>query len=1268
MQRRLRDIMVLACIALLIAIVSLIIIFLSDSLVLTIISCLLGLLMVVIAFSGITRVIIALSEVINTQATRLKNLETRVSGQDLSGLDEPLVELPSRVRAIEERQELANSHAIGLRKQLKVLRNRVPAGYMEPVQKSLGEIRAENKALLRSTFESALLLKRDPRSVLTTKQAHELFQDYLSQNRLLQLRPLIEHFDLLEDQRLSTLRMLYKFYRSTGYWELASKVIHQLKESSGLDTDANAALKLKHEVQVFSQPNAVTVDLPAASGYDPKGPIVHMVGRVLPETQTGYTLRTQYTALAQAKKGLPVVIVGQSGITKRGLESVEHYTFQGVNYYLLPGPVRNEIHLDEWLRANISELARLVESIRPSILHAQSDFFNALIVNVVGRAYGIPTVYEARGFWEYSWLSRTITANEWYNADTLFAMYGTPEAYEYRKNAEKVARSLPDHVFTLAEVMKEHILDSSDGDLLPETVSIVPNAVETESFPVQDKDHSLAEEIGIPEDVVTVGYISSMVEYEGIDTLIDAFASASESTQQPMALLLVGDGDYLPHLKQRVNSRGIANVHFPGRVPHETVLRYYGLIDLFVVPRKRSVVANLVTPLKPFEAFSTGRAVILSDVGALREIAEQSQAVEMFRADDSEDLAQKIIELVNNPSKRDELSRRAARWVRNNRTWDNNVNEYYRVYRNLGYQGPTNRVVESELSLLARDLNPGELVDSMAKAELPPLSGWFTIQDTEQSASSILKEGWRYASFEPVMLSRIEDWAEYGAQNRSWGFHLHSLECIDPMLREYDITGDIKWLNVANQVALDWVENHTLSSGTTDPMVWYDMSLALRMPRLIALALRSARLETHRDETVVLAAAIGRHFDELHLDRAFNPNNNHGFYTAVSQVHAAKYLPMFVEAETTAEQGRTRLIAMAFSQFADDGTHLEHSPDYHRMLLNSFERAINDNLIEDVEVEKRIERAAHVLGWMVQPDGTLVQLGDTPEYEVDNARPVPFDPETEYIVSDGAHGTPPANELAVFPSGGYAFVRSPQPKEPGTLHNSGYLAFSASFHSRAHKHADDLNVVWYERGQQILTDGGRFGYGELLAPESPLRREGFYYTSSERQYLEGTMAHNTLMMDGKNQERRRRKPYGSGLGECFQADGVFDLTGRVQHLDYVHRRRVIYRPGRELLLKDAVYSQSPEEREAIIWLNISGHFELESVADALIFVSHVDEKPTTIRVDGPGHLIDPVRGRENPMRGWRSRHDRSLEPVWSVGFKFSIETRASVATRIQFLD
>lgn len=662
----------------------------------------------------------------NRTATRLSNLERRLdrsrsaeaeTADALSQLEASLEELAERSQD-PQRLEMIEAELAAAARTLRVLRRRVPEGYLEPIGAEIAQLSdtlraelAERDSRLRADLnrvgstsrdawilgtESALQLGRRPRSFLTAQQALDLFTHYLEQDKLLQAGPLITHYKVLDRLDLGTLRRLYRFYKAAGYWDLAVLTLRQVAQKSGRSGDRKAVTKLEREVAVFSRPeSAVDVELPRGHAHDAAGPILHMVGKVLPETQSGYTLRTHYTAQAQSRRGLPVVVVGQSGITEGPVERITRYDHEGIDYYLLPGAPRGSMLVDEWLTANIQALGELVRRLRPSVLHAHSDFLNALIVHAVGRTYGIPTVYETRGFWEESWLTRAISVNGWgKNAENLFATYGSPSAYALRKHAEEVARTLADHNFTLAEVMKRHMLDAEAG-LPADQVSIVPNAVEAEEFPIQDRDPALAERLGIPDDAVTIGYISSMVEYESIETLIDAFRWASGRTSIPLRLLLVGGGSHLEALQRYATDAGAENIVFTGAVPHDDVLRYYGVIDIFVVPRATSSVAELVTPLKPFEAFATGRAVVLSDVEALKEIAEQSGAAQTFRAGNHRDLGRKLAALVEDPQRRRDLGVRGARWVRSQRTWDRNVVEYYRVYRQLGYRGTADPALEA---------------------------------------------------------------------------------------------------------------------------------------------------------------------------------------------------------------------------------------------------------------------------------------------------------------------------------------------------------------------------------------------------------------------------------------------------------------------------------------------------------------------------------------------------------------------------------------------
>src|SRR5699024_6198967 len=62
-----------------------------------------------------------------------------------------------------------------VRRDVRTLRERVPAGFLEPVEAQVTELSSTSTATLRMAFETGLQLERDPRSLLTPKQAKKLF-------------------------------------------------------------------------------------------------------------------------------------------------------------------------------------------------------------------------------------------------------------------------------------------------------------------------------------------------------------------------------------------------------------------------------------------------------------------------------------------------------------------------------------------------------------------------------------------------------------------------------------------------------------------------------------------------------------------------------------------------------------------------------------------------------------------------------------------------------------------------------------------------------------------------------------------------------------------------------------------------------------------------------------------------------------------------------------------------------------------------------------
>lgn len=1066
-------------------------------------------------------------------------------------------------------------------------------------------------------------------------------------------------------------RAIARRLRTLGFWATSTDLLASVANDTGAASDASAYAFYDAELAFLEAPHSSVrngVVVPDGWVYDADGPALHVVGKALPETQSGYTLRTQNSLEALAKLDTKVEacvlpLQGRSGA---------QWSVGGVKYHGVPTPSRSRVGSTLWMEDAVKGLADVVAKIRPSVLHPHSDFYNAVAAEIVGDAFGVPVVYETRGFWEETWISRTQRrmADEGI-AHASFDGGPAPDAYRLRQQAESAARKRADRVLTLANVMRDHI-EKLDGER-QEPLTLVPNAVSASFAEQEDGSKKLREEYGIAEDEVVIGYVSSLVEYEGVGSLIDGFAELKKRLPSArLKLLVVGDGPEKKRLEKEAKTKIGSGAIFTGKVNHSEIADYYRAIDIFVVPRIKAKVTELVTPLKPFEALALGVPVVVSDVPALLEIAEDTQgAVLSFAADDPNSLAGVLESLVLSPEVRAEMGARGKGWVLENRTWDANAAATLDVYHELGAYPDLDDplVFWAERIIRSHDLDPEiALAEVSALTDAPP-SGWFHPGGSSQSVEELRSEGWRLSGMPPVDIFAGDKWAELGPIDRSWGFHFHTWEYLQPFVSRYDDSGEIAVLSEANDIALSWAE-FARRDVAEDSMAWYDMSLSLRTPVAISLLTRVAKIPSMKREALILLGVVLQSLDALEAPSSFKPGNNHGFYAAASQAHAAAFLPSWDVVTRAGDTGEQRLAMVLDRQFAPDGGHLEHSPGYHEMLLRSFEGAAELGLITKKETLEALERAEVALGWMMMPDGKLAPFGDSTEVDMRKKKKV-LEPSTRFLQTEGKEGTPNSEELFVLPASGYAMVRSPQPQRASEIGSEAYLAMQAGFHSRAHKHADDLTIIWYDLERPILVDGGRYGYGKNLAPDDPLRAQGFFYEAKERQYVESTIAHNTIEVDGQIHDRLR-KPYGALPIEASQDGDRSIIIGRAEHGGWTQERTLTMVPHASLHVSDTIHVEDGNAHEAISWFNLNGEFELISASDSeLLFDMGDGQRLRVFATVSPDSkhglsLVSPVRGQSDPIRGWRSIRDRELIPCWSFGYRSDFESPLVLAVNFEF--
>jgi glycosyltransferase involved in cell wall biosynthesis len=399
------------------------------------------------------------------------------------------------------------------------------------------------------------------------------------------------------------------------------------------------------------------------------GRVLHMLYRSLPHHHAGSSYRTHYLARAQQEIGLEPHLMTQVGFPSRNGGSPGRRTefHLGLPYHrVFDGNAR--AGLDMRLERNLQAACELVRELRPAVIHPASDNTNALVALELGRRFEVPVVYEVRGFPEERRVRRP-------GSRVLYEQFAT------RRALEESCWRRADRVVTLAEVMKRHIVAAGVD---PARVEVVPNAIDPDVFVPVRRDHALAARMGIEPGETVVGYVSTFSAYEGIDFLVEAVSRLSRRGRRVHALL-VGDGMERTHLAHLAARLGVAaRVTFAGRVPHEDVVGYYALMDIFVVPRTAEATSQLVTPLKPYEAMACERPVVVSATEALREMVVEGVTGRTFDPEDAEALADVIEELMDHPARRRELGRAAREWVCENRTWRQNAIRYRAIYQDLG--------------------------------------------------------------------------------------------------------------------------------------------------------------------------------------------------------------------------------------------------------------------------------------------------------------------------------------------------------------------------------------------------------------------------------------------------------------------------------------------------------------------------------------------------------------------------------------------------------
>jgi glycosyltransferase involved in cell wall biosynthesis len=219
-------------------------------------------------------------------------------------------------------------------------------------------------------------------------------------------------------------------------------------------------------------------------------------------------------------------------------------------------------------------------------------------------------------------------------------------------------------------------------------VTLIPNGIDVELFKSMERIEGLAEALGLTTKDTNkhkgkpfvLGFAGELREKKGLKTLLNAYAQVNK--QRPSILLIVGevrageDRNLFDEIQASIpNSRIIVT----GSISHKDMPAYYAHMDVFVHPSLRDGMPNAL-----LEAMACEKAVIATPVGGVTDVIEDGKNGVLVKVNDADGLAEKILQLLNQPENNRSLSKAAREAVIHRFTPEKELEANLQVYQRLG--------------------------------------------------------------------------------------------------------------------------------------------------------------------------------------------------------------------------------------------------------------------------------------------------------------------------------------------------------------------------------------------------------------------------------------------------------------------------------------------------------------------------------------------------------------------------------------------------------
>lgn len=299
----------------------------------------------------------------------------------------------------------------------------------------------------------------------------------------------------------------------------------------------------------------------------------------------------------------------------------------------------------------VSATRRVVADFRPDALNAHYMIHTGLAAVVAQGQLGVPSVLTFTG--------RDVPGPN------------TPWFWKYYDRW--VARSVAEVTF-VSEYCRRSIYGSG-GHQRGIVISI---GVDLERFNPGLAGSCIRQRIGLSSEVPVLFALQRLSPEKRVDIIIRAMPHILR--EHPRTVLVIGgSGKARPKLVTLVQRLGLEqSVHFTGYIPDADLPLYYAMCDVFVFHSTYETFGIVLA-----EAMATGKPIVSVCSTAIPEVITDGETGILVPPLNVQALADKVVHLIDAPSERHRLGRRARAWAERNFDWDVIAAQYEAVLQSV---------------------------------------------------------------------------------------------------------------------------------------------------------------------------------------------------------------------------------------------------------------------------------------------------------------------------------------------------------------------------------------------------------------------------------------------------------------------------------------------------------------------------------------------------------------------------------------------------------